>query len=246
LGPLLHNEQLAEKLKEKGIVPLSFKELIKKRPGKVIIRAHGVPALQINELMEKGFDVIDATCPNVKKVYDIACGCEKEGYAVFVYGDRSHPEVIGIVSRLKNAIIVGNADEIPSQIPQKICLVSQTTKIKKDYEKIRDAIREKCMELRAFDTICAETQERQKSASRLAGLVDVMLVVGGKQSSNTKRLYEVCKNANEKTYHVETKDEIKKGWFSAAEKVGITAGASTPDFAVNSVVERLNKYITNK
>ncbi len=236
LGPLLHNEQLVEKLRQKGVVPLSFEELIKKKPCKVIIRAHGVPVSQIKELEDKGFDVIDGTCPNVKKVYEITKTCEKEGYSVFVFGENEHPEVIGIISRLKNAVVVGNADEIPDELLSKICLVSQTTKIKQKYEQIRNAVEKKCKELKAFDTICTATQERQKSASLLASKVDVMIVIGGKKSSNTRKLYEVCRNANEKTYLVQTKDDLEKGWFSNAGKAGITSGASTPDFVIDDVV----------
>jgi 4-hydroxy-3-methylbut-2-enyl diphosphate reductase len=242
LGPLLHNEQLVEKLREKGVEPISFDELIKKKPCKVIIRAHGVPVSQIGELNEKGFDAIDATCPNVKKIYNIAEECEKEGYSVFVYGDRSHPEVIGIVSRLKSPVVVGNENDIPPKLPKKICLVSQTTKIKKEYAEIRDAIAGKCTGLKAFDTICTETDERQKAASRLAEIVGVMLVVGGKDSSNTKKLFEVCSSVNENTHWIQSKKDLKKEWFSHAEKAGITAGASTPDFVISSVADELRGY----
>ena len=241
-GPLLHNGQLVEKLREKGVEPVSFAELVKKKQCKVIIRAHGVPVSQIEELGEKGFDVIDATCPNVKKIYNIAGECEKEGYSVFIYGDKSHPEVVGIVSRLKNPAVVGNEDEIPAKLPNKICLVSQTTKIKANYAKIRDAIAKKCPGLKAFDTICTATEEMQKSASRLAGIVDVMLVIGGKDSSNTKKLFEVCSSVNKSTHWIQSGDDLKKEWFSGAKKAGITAGASTPDFVISSVAEHLRKY----
>lgn len=242
LGHLLHNEQLVERLREKGVVPVSFEELIKKKPCKVIIRAHGVPANQLNELKGKGFDVIDATCPNVKKVYEVVEDCGKEGYSVIIYGDKAHPEVIGVASRVNNPIVVDNADEIPANLPKKACLVSQTTKIKKDYEKIRDAVQEKCPELKAFDTICTATQERQKSACLLTSKVDAMIVIGGKKSSNTSKLFEVCKAVNENTHWIQSKDDLKKEWFSGAKKAGITAGASTPDFIISSVAEELRKY----
>ena len=242
LGPILHNEQLIEKLREKGVEPCTFEELMKKKPGKVIIRAHGVPAVQIDELKKKGFDVIDATCSNVVKVYDIAMKCEKEGYQVVVYGEKEHAEVVGLVSRLKNPIVVENADEVPRKLSDKVCLVSQTTKIPEKYDEIRKNVKEKCKDLKAFDTICSATQERQKAAVSLAKNVDVMLVIGGKKSSNTHKLFEVCKAVNEKTYHIQTQNNINKLWFTDSKRVGITAGASTPDFVINSVVEAVETW----
>lgn len=237
LGPILHNELLVEKLRENGLIPFSFDELVRQKPGKVIIRAHGVPLSQIEKLKEKGFEITDATCSNVQRVYDIVAECEKQGYSVFIYGDKNHPEIIGIASRIRNPTIVYG--EIPENLPSKICLVSQTTKIKQNYEKIKQKLREKCSDLKAFDTICTSTEERQKFGASLAGIVDVMLVIGGKESSNTKKLFEVCSAANGKTFLIQSKKGLNKEWFNGVNKVGVTAGASTPDFAINEVVEEI-------
>ena len=242
LGSILHNEILVESLKEKGLKPMEFSELIRQKPGKVVIRAHGVPISQIESLKEKGFEVIDATCTNVKKIYDIVVGCGIQGYSVFIYGDKKHPEVVGVASRLKNAVIVEKIEDIPEKVPGKICLVSQTTKIKENYEEIRDALQEKCNDLKAFDTICTATEERQKSAFSLAGIVDVMIVVGGKQSSNTKKLFEICKQQNKKTFLIQSTKGLNKEWFNGAAKTGVAAGTSTPGFVINPVVEEIGKW----
>jgi len=242
LGPILHNERLVEDLKKKGITPMDFNELIKQTPGKVVIRAHGVPFEQLQILKEKGFEVLDATCDNVKKVYDTVIGCQTQGYEIFIYGEKKHPETIGVAERVKNPVIIEKPEDIPEKVPQKICLVSQTTKIKQKYEEIRDILQEKCKDLKAFDTICNATSERQKESASLAGMVDTMIVIGGKKSSNTKKLFEICKKENQNTYLIQSKSDLNKLWFSKIEKIGITAGASTPDFVINEVMETIKKW----
>jgi len=246
LGPLLHNEQLVEQLKQKGVTPISFEELMEKDAAKegkqVIIRAHGVPEEQLSKLKEKGFDVIDGTCPKVKNVYDIASMCEEMGCQVFVFGDKDHAEVKGIVSRLKNPIVVKGVGDIPDKSFEKIGLVSQTTQRKEKYEEVKNALEKKCKVMKAFDTICTATQERQDSAASLASEVDAMVVIGGKESSNTKKLFEVCKGKNGKVFMIQTKDDLEKEWFDGFSKVGIAAGASTPDFVVKEAIEELKKF----
>lgn len=247
LGPILHNEQLVEKLRQQGIVALSLDEILSNGSSgvkTVIIRAHGVPARQIEALEKAGFKIEDGTCVHVHGIYEIVEKHEREGYTIFVYGRKDHPEVIGIVSRVKNPIVVGSVDEIPDKRYGKVCLVSQTTQRKELYDEIRRALEERCDDLTVFDTICNATRERQEAAAKLAGEVDVMLVIGGKKSNNTKKLYEICKgvDGNGNTYMIQTKDDLRKEWFSNGEKVGITAGASTPDFVVDGVVEGLRRY----
>jgi len=244
LGHILHNEILIEKLKEKGIEPLCFEKIVKKELSeikKVIIRTHGVPIKQIKKLKQKGFEIIDGTCPKVKDIYDITAKYEQKGYQIIIFGDKNHPEVIGVMSRLENPFVVKKAEDIKGE-HEKICLVSQTTQRKDIYDKLKIDISKKCTELKAFDTICSATQERQKAASAIAEKADVMLVIGGKQSSNTNRLYEICKQANNKTYLIQSEENLEKKWFSDAEKIGITAGASTPDFVIDSVVKEFKKY----
>ncbi|MBW2982025.1 4-hydroxy-3-methylbut-2-enyl diphosphate reductase [Candidatus Woesearchaeota archaeon] len=242
LGPVLHNEQLIERLRQKGVEPLSLDEILKKKQGRVIIRAHGVTADEFNQLKEAGFEIIDGTCPKVKDVYCEASGYEQGGYKIFIFGDKGHPEVIGIISRLQNPIIIGDIEDIPNKHYDKVCLVSQTTQIPSDYEQIKKAFEGKCNKLKAIDTICSATQERQDAASALAKEVGVMLVIGGKKSSNTRKLYSLCREVNCNTYLIQTKNDLQKEWFDGMHYVGITAGASTPDFIIDSVVQELEKY----
>ena len=243
LGPVLHNEQLVEDLRSKGVEPLSLDEILKREPNKVIIRAHGVPIQDIEKLRENGFQIVDGTCPNVISVYCVSQGYEKDDYQIFIFGDKDHPEVRGIVSRLSNPIVVGKVEDIPDEHYGKVCLVSQTTQIPSAYEEIRKALAEKCDELKAIaNTICPATQERQDAASSLAKEVDVMLVIGGSRSSNTKKLYALCSKYNSRVYLIQKKEDLQKEWFKDILLVGITAGASTPDFVIDSVVSELGKY----
>jgi len=243
LGPVLHNEQLVEKLRSKGVEPLSLDEILKRDPSKVIIRAHGVPVQDLEKLQEKGFKIIDGTCPNVTSVYCLSEGNEKEGYQIFIFGDKDHPEVEGIVSRLNSPIVVGKISDIPDQHYDKVCLVSQTTQIPSAYEEIRKALSNKCDELKAIaNTICPATHDRQNAAYALAKEVDIMLVIGGSKSSNTKKLYSICSEINSNTYLIQTEKDLDKRWFLDADYIGITAGASTPDFVIDSVVSELKEY----
>jgi len=243
LGPLLHNEILVEKLKKQGIEPLSFEEIVKREADKikkVIIRAHGVPIDQINKLKQKGFEIIDGTCPKIKYIYKITSEYESQGYKIIIFGEKKHPEVISIVSRLKDPIVVKEDDDVHEY--ENACLVSQTTQREDLYKKIKGALIEKCKRSSMFDTICNATKERQEAASDLAMQVQVMLVIGGKKSSNTKRLYEVCEQKNTNTYLIQSGKDLEKKWFNGIENTGVTAGASTPDFVIASVVNELEKY----
>jgi 4-hydroxy-3-methylbut-2-enyl diphosphate reductase len=242
LGPVLHNEQLVEKLREKGIEPLSLDEILKRVPGKVIIRAHGVPENEITVLKKAGFEIIDGTCPNVAQVYCVSRDYEQKGYKIFIFGDKDHAEVIGIISRLKSPTAVLKPEDIPGRHYDKICLVSQTTQIPSAYEEIKKALAARCNKLKAVDTICSATRERQDAASSLAKEADVMLVIGGKQSSNTRKLYSICSRYNSRVYLIQTKEDLDRKWFSDSFLVGITAGASTPGFVIESVVSELKKY----
>ncbi|MBW2966150.1 4-hydroxy-3-methylbut-2-enyl diphosphate reductase [Candidatus Woesearchaeota archaeon] len=242
LGPILHNEQLIEKLRKKGIEPLSLDEILKRDPGKVIIRAHGVTADDLQKLEDGGFKVIDKTCRKVQDVYCISADYEKEGYKIFIFGDPKHPEVIGIVSRLSDPTIIRNIEEIPDQQYEKVCLVSQTTQIASRYKEIEKIFLMRCNELKVVDTICPATKDRQDAASSLAKEVDVMIIIGGKKSSNTRKLYTLCQNANINSYLIQTKDDLKEISFNDVKSVGITAGASTPDFIIKSVKNELERY----
>lgn len=242
LGPILHNEILVEKLKAQGIEPETYDGIISSRKHKkVIIRAHGVPIHQINGLKENGFEVIDGTCPKVKNIYNITSCFEAMDYQVIVFGNNEHAEVLGIASRLTKPIIVKDKNNL-AQKYEKACIVSQTTQRKESYDEIKHIISRRSSNFIAFDTICSETRERQEAASSLANNVELMVVIGGKQSSNTKKLYDVCKSVNEKTYLIQNKYDLDGIILNGGKKAGITAGASTPDFLIDEIVEELRKY----
>jgi 4-hydroxy-3-methylbut-2-enyl diphosphate reductase len=241
LGPLLHNEILVEELRAKGIEPKSYDEILREKPCKVVIRAHGVPVQQIDCLRNRGYEIIDTTCTKIQEIYRITTEHEKAGYEVVILGEKDHPEVIGIVSRLGSSEVVSGENEI-RQSYGKVCLVSQTTQRNDAYEKLRDALEERCIDLRAFNTICCATHERQNSARSLAKKVCAMIVIGGRTSSNTKRLYEICRHENPNSYLVQSKQDLEKELFISAEKIGIIAGASTPDSVIASVVRELELF----
>lgn len=245
LGPLIHNPQTVQRLREDGIdVVNSLDELSE---GVVIIRSHGVPPATIEEAERKGLAVVDATCPFVRRAMRWANELYQDGYQVVIVGDEAHPEVAAVKAYTNDtAVVIRSADEA-SKVPEsdRIGVVAQTTQSSENFAACIEALRKRCRELKFFDSICTATAERQDEARRLASQVDVMLVVGGHNSANTTRLAEICREAGARTYHIETKDEIKPEWFSNGLDheltVGITAGASTPKWLIEEVVERMNE-----
>lgn len=236
LGPIVHNDEVVAQMQALGVWAKDAIDEIDE--GTVIIRAHGVPPDVLEAARAKGLEVVDGTCPLVIKVQQLARALHDEGYQVVIYGTPDHPEVIGIARWAgEGAAVVQNLDDVTA-LPRhkKIGVVSQTTKIPADYQAIVGALMGKCQELRAHNTICNATAQRQAAAIETARQVDVMLVIGGAHSSNSRRLAEVCAQVNPRTYRIATADELDAAWFAGAEKVGITAGASTPDAAIEKVV----------
>jgi 4-hydroxy-3-methylbut-2-enyl diphosphate reductase len=241
LGPLIHNPQVVEKLESKNIkVASSLAEI---DSGIVIIRSHGVAPEVIKEAREKKLKIIDATCPFVKNAQKYARQLVDEGYQTFIYGDEDHPEVQGIYGASnKKAIIIRDKEDLKSvELKSKIGFVAQTTKSPESFRDIINLVATKVKELKVFNTICNTTDVRQSSAKKLAEDVDIMFVIGGHNSANTTRLAEICAATNTHTYHIETAAEIDKKWLSGKNKVGITAGASTPDWLIREVVQLMNE-----
>lgn len=244
LGPIIHSPQVVGKLEELGIHALdSLKGL---DSGTIIIRSHGVEMKEISEALQKNLDIVDATCPFVKKAQDHVKSLSEAGYGVVVVGDADHPEVQGIVSYGGDRVYVVASGEDARSLPRmkKIGVVAQTTQ---SFENLKNVVCE-CLqrsgEIRVYNTICDATAVRQEEAKKLAGQVDCMLVVGGFNSANTHRLFEVCAELQPRTYQIETAAEIDPSWFEGAERVGVTAGASTPKWIIDEVVnkiEQLNK-----
>lgn len=244
LGPIIHSPQVVGKLKELGVHPLDSLDDVD--GGTIIIRSHGVEQKEINEALRKNLDVVDATCPFVKKAQEYVKSLYEDGYVVVVVGDAEHPEVQSIVSYGGEKVFVVAVGEDVKKLPKmsKIGIVAQTTQ---SLENLKNVVCE-CLlrggEIRVYNTICDATTVRQDEAKDLAGQVDCMLVVGGFNSANTHRLLEVCTEIQPHTYHIETAAEIDLVWFEGAERVGVTAGASTPKWIIDEVInkiEQLNK-----
>ena len=244
LGPLIHNPQVIEKLKSEGVEPVEkVSDLSRKKVDTVVVRTHGIPHDDMDTLSSKGFNVIDATCPFVKKAQHYAKLLKDEGYTVVILGDKEHPEVKGIMSYAgKGAMVVRGAEEL-GELRGKVGIIVQTTKQIDALKELVSAAIEKTKELKVYNTICNSTALRLRETAEMAKKVDLMMIVGGKNSANTTRLANHCKGLGVRTRHIETAGEIKKSWFKGIKSVGITAGASTPDWIIEEVKDRINKIV---
>jgi (E)-4-hydroxy-3-methyl-but-2-enyl pyrophosphate reductase len=238
-GPLIHNTQVIELLKSKNVESIS--DISGLKNGTVLIRAHGIPPEERNMLKASSMKIIDATCPRVAKVQSIIRRHAKKGYTPVIVGDRDHAEVIGLVGYGEGKAIVINSIEELSHLPEseKICLVAQTTQNEKVFEDITRKVTERFPDTLVFNTICEATSERQSEVKEIASHVDCMVVVGGYHSGNTKRLALVSEEAGTRAFHIETEKEIKKEDFKDMEVVGVTAGASTPNWMIKNVIKEI-------
>ena len=236
LGPIIHNPQVVKKLEESNVY--AKKDLSEIDAGTVIIRSHGVKFEEYKDARDKGLNIVDATCPFVKKAQDLVSQLSEEGYAVVVVGERDHPEVKGLLSYgAKNVrVAAGIAELVDMPRVHKLGIVAQTTLPMEKLEDVVSFCLHKATEIKVFNTICNATSTRQTESAELARSVDVMVVVGGKNSANTRRLAEVCLAIQPKTYHIEVASELEPAWFVGASRVGITSGASTPEWLIEDVV----------
>lgn len=228
LGPLIHNPLVVKELAQAGVG--LAETLDDAQGGKLIIRAHGVVPQVIDEARSRGFEIMDATCPFVKKVHIAAARLVAEGYQLLVVGEPGHPEVEGILGHAgEGATVVSSAAEAARlQLSRKVGVVVQTTQTAANLGEVVAALAPRVDELRVVNTICEATNERQQAAAELAARADVMVVVGGKNSGNTRRLAQICAERCAATHHIEDAAEIDPAWFTGAELIGVTAGASTP------------------
>lgn len=236
-GPIIHNPQVIEKLREKGITPTEdiYRDDIKV----LIIRTHGIPLHLMEGASRRGYEIIDATCPFVKKAQHYAKLLSEEGYQVVILGDRDHPEVKGLVSYAgEDAIVIGENDVLPD-LKSRVGIVVQTTQPVGRLSRLVGRIIERSKEMKVYNTICNSTALRLIETEEMSRTADVMIVVGGKNSANTTQLANLCASIPVRTYHIETADELKREWFEGVKKVGITAGASTPDWIIRDVKERI-------
>jgi len=238
-GPLIHNPQVLSLLREKEITTLEH--IPECGTGTVLIRAHGVPPQTKQNLKKAGFKIIDATCPRVIKVQTIIRMHAKKDYASIIIGDKDHPEVIGLLGYAEGkGFVVDNLDDLDS-LPsfEKAIIVAQTTQNTLFFEEIKQWASHKFPHYKIFDTICDSTVKRQAEIQNLAESVDAVIVVGGQSSGNTKRLAEISKKTGKPTYHIETESEIDVDALSEAKCIGITAGASTPNWVIKKIYRTL-------
>lgn len=244
-GPLIHNPQEIERLKEEYGIE-SVEDLGGYRGGNLVIRAHGVPPEDYRKAAVNSLNIIDATCKFVKDVQEYAVDFCRKGYELFVVGDERHAEVRGIVGHARHSVpgcsiyVVSDLDEIVRKAPARAAIVFQTTQDFSKYKRIEQYIKTKRLKWKIKNTICGATRSNQYAADDLARMVDIMIVVGGRNSGNTRRLAEICAR-HTRTEHIETADELRHDWFQGVRAVGITAGASTPQWLVDDIIDRINE-----
>lgn len=243
IGPLIHNNEEINRLeKNYNVKTLEGIDELKDEK-KAIIRTHGITKNDLAELKKTDIKVIDATCPFVTKPQQICEKMSEEGYDVVIYGDMHHPEVKGVKSYAKGSVyVVLDESELEGiKFKQKVALVSQTTRKVEKFIQIANYLMLHVKEVRVFNTICNATFENQEAAKNLAKRADVMIIIGGKNSSNTKQLYLISKNFCEDSYLIESEEELERSWFDGKNLCGISAGASTPDWIIQKVVDRIKK-----
>lgn len=244
-GPLIHNKDEINRLKVGFNIGLAEKLDDIHTNDAVVIRTHGIPKNELAALKKQDYKVIDATCPYVTTPQNIVEKMSEDGYSIVIFGDKDHPEIKGVVSYAEDpndAFIVlepEELDELP--LKGKVAVVSQTTKKPEDFAKIVTALMATRKEIRVFNTICNATFENQDAASELAKDADVMVVIGGKHSSNTKQLHSICKRDCNDSYLVENEIELEANWFEGKALCGISAGASTPDWVVQNVINKIQE-----
>ena len=244
IGPLIHNNEEINRLKKSFNVDNinDFSEV--KNIQKAIIRTHGITKENLKELKDKNIEIVDATCPFVSKPQRICEEMSEEGYQIVIFGDINHPEVKGVMSYAKNGAIVAlKPDDLKDKkFKDKVAIIAQTTRKFSEYQDIVNYIMPRCKEVRVFNTICNATFENQEAVRELSMECDVIIIVGGKNSSNTKQLYTISKSNCKDSYLIENENELKKEWFEGKKVCGISAGASTPDWIIQKVMRKIKEF----
>jgi len=244
-GPLIHNKDEIDRLKQGFNIGIARNLNDIQTNDAVVIRTHGIPKDELAILNSQDHNIIDATCPYVTTPQNIVEKMSEDGYSIVIFGDKDHPEIKGVVSYAKDlddAFIVLEPEELESlPLKGKVAVVSQTTKKPEDFAKIVTALMSTRKEIRVFNTICNATFENQDAAAELSKEADVMVVIGGKHSSNTKQLHSICKRDCDNSYLIENEEELDVLWFEEKELCGISAGASTPDWIVQNVIDKIQE-----
>ncbi|MFH1856573.1 MAG: 4-hydroxy-3-methylbut-2-enyl diphosphate reductase [Candidatus Omnitrophota bacterium] len=240
LGDIVHNEDVVKQIKKSGMKKIT--RLTRGENKDILIRAHGTSAEIVEKARSLGYEIIDATCPMVKEIHNIVKDMEDKNFKIIVIGDKNHDEVKGIVGQLKEkATVIDNVKNIPKKVKKfkKACVVVQSTQTEENVFKITAILKEHIKDLKFFNTICRPTRYKQQEIKTMPLENDVMLIIGSKKSANTRRLYEISKTLNTRSYWVQSKKDIKKSWFDDARNIGITAGSSTPDTTTRDIVNYL-------
>ncbi|MDH4943706.1 4-hydroxy-3-methylbut-2-enyl diphosphate reductase [Sulfurimonas sp. C5] len=245
-GPLIHNSREIARLEKDFKVGLTDNHKIFQAGDKAIVRTHGIQKQELQELKERGVDVVDATCPYVTKPQEIAQEMSELGYSVVIFGDEEHPEIKGVKSYATNgAIVVMSPKDLEGvKLHEKIALIAQTTRKVENYMEVANYLIPRYKEVRVFNTICNATFENQDAVRKLSKKADVMLIIGGKNSSNTKQLFNISKENCKDSYHIEDEKDLDFSWFDNKKLCGISAGASTPDWIIQNVIEAIKSKIT--
>lgn len=241
IGELIHNNLEINRLRDKfGVKTIKSIDDLKDEKS-AIIRTHGITKTDLEQLKQKQINIIDATCPFVKKSQQIAKEMSDQGYDIVIFGDTTHPEVKGVMSYVTTKVYaILDENELENiKLSSKIAVLSQTTKKIEKFTQIVGFLMQKSKEVRVFNTICNATLDNQKAVSELANRADVMIIIGGKNSSNTKQLYLISQKHCQNSFLIENSDELEQIWFKNKNLCGISAGASTPDWIINEVVEKI-------
>ena len=235
LGPIIHNPQAVARMRDKGVGTVNAISEVEAGTT-VVVRTHGAVKTELEAAEARGLTVVDGTCPYVKYPQAMAQRLSRQGYHLVIVGDANHAEVKGVMSYAEGpCTVVKPGGPVPALKDKKVAVIAQTTCIGADFERLVGALALRHKEVRAVNTICNDTEERQADARSLAAEVDAVVVVGGKNSANTRHLAEICRAIQSRTWHVETEAELCAEWFDGCRVVGLSAGASTPDWVVDGV-----------
>jgi len=246
-GPLIHNSKEIARLEKDFKVGLTDDHKSFKSGDKAVIRTHGIPKNELAELKDNSVNVVDATCPYVTKPQQICQDMSEQGYEIIIFGDEAHPEIRGVKSyAIDGARVVTCSKELEDlKLKEKIALVAQTTRKIEDYLEVANYLIPRYKEVRVFNTICNATFENQEAARKIAKKADVMIVIGGKNSSNTKQLFSLAHDNCPDSYHIEDENDLDYSWFDKKEFCGISAGASTPDWIIQNVINSIQNNVNN-
>ncbi len=243
LGDIVHNEEVVCRIRKKGIKKI--KKLGSGIGKTLLIRAHGAGRDILNKAKRSEYEIVDATCPMVKEIHNIAARMEAKGYQIIVIGDKKHDEVLGIIGQLRNkAIVIDDIKRIDQDKIRKInkaCVVVQSTQNLETVTDIVESLKKLIKKLKFFNTICGPTRMKQEEIKKIPLNNDAVVIIGSKNSANTRRLYEIAKSINPRSYWINSKEEIKPIWFKEVNNVGVAAGASTPETTIQDIVNYLSE-----